>query len=55
MCYMGGEVLKKDFLGFQSNEACAGCLKMQDQVAQVNKQLQQLLARDLARDRLMGL
>lgn len=39
LCVMGGELLKKDFLGFQPKEACDGCLKMQDHVAQVNKQL----------------
>lgn len=40
LCIMGGELLKKDFLGFQPKEACVGCLKMQDHVAQMNKQLQ---------------
>lgn len=52
-CLMGGELLIF-FLGFQPKEACVGCLKMQEQVGHVNKQLQQLLARDPARDRLVG-
>lgn len=30
LCLMGGELLKKVFLGFQPKEACAGCLKMQE-------------------------
>lgn len=29
LCVMGGELLKKDFLGFQPKETCDGCLKMQ--------------------------
>ena len=54
LCVMGGELLKKDLLGFHPKEACVGCLKMDQQVAKVNKQVQQLLARDRARDRLVG-
>lgn len=50
LCLMGGELLKKDILGFQPKEAYVGCLKMQKQVANV-KALQQLLVSERARDR----
>lgn len=53
LCVLGGELLKKDFLAFHSKEACVGCLKMQDHVAQVNKQLQQLLAHERVHVRLV--
>lgn len=53
LCVLGGELLKRDFQGFQPKEACVGCLKMQEEVGQVKKQIQQLLAWDRARDRLV--
>lgn len=52
LCVMGGEILKKDFLRFQPKEACVGCLKMQEEVGQMKKQLQQILACPRARDTL---
>lgn len=52
LCVLGGELLKKDFLGFQPREACAGCLKRQEEVCDMKKQLHQILARQRASDTL---
>ena len=51
-CVMHGELLKKDFRGFLPKEACVGCLKMVEEVRDLKKQMQQILARQRASDTL---